>query len=271
MVGKRHRWEFMLRPDDDPAAIVRPEQVWSLLKFWNVRPDQGQIERATVYTFHSALATQWRRDNLFLAGDAAHQMPPFLGQGLCSGIRDAMNLAWKLAMVLDGSAPSSLLDTYETERRTHVRDFIELAVKLGEVIQATDPDKARQRDQDMLANPRLLHIIAPPLGPGLHGNAPPPAGTRSVQPRLGDGRLMDDAIGYRFAVLATPEMLAALPPIDGVALIPASGEAGDYLTRMNARAIVIRPDRNILGIAQTAPELDALLALVPGCRQGIAA
>ncbi|HEY5209459.1 MAG TPA: bifunctional 3-(3-hydroxy-phenyl)propionate/3-hydroxycinnamic acid hydroxylase [Stellaceae bacterium] len=271
MVGKRHRWEFMLRPDDDPAAMVRPEQVWRLLKFWNVAPEQGEIERAAVYTFHSALATQWRRGRLFLAGDAAHQMPPFLGQGFCSGVRDAMNLAWKFGMAIAGTASDELLDTYETERRQHVRNYVELAVKLGAIIQTTDPEAARRRDAEMLANPHLLHIIAPPLGPGLHGDAPPPAGTRAEQPRLGDGRLMDDAIGYRFAVLGAPSLLRGLAAGPNVALIPADGEAADYLARMAAAAIVIRPDRNILGVARTAPELAALLALIPGLKQEIAA
>jgi 3-(3-hydroxy-phenyl)propionate hydroxylase len=270
MVGTRHRWEFMLLPGEDPAAIARPEKVWQLLKFWNVEPREARIERAVVYTFHSALATQWRRGNLLLAGDAAHQMPPFLGQGLCSGIRDANNLAWKLGMVIEGEAPSNLLASYESERSAHVRNFIELAVKLGEVIQAIDPEKARRRDLDFLANPRLLEIAVPPLGPGVHGNAPPPAGTRSAQPRLGTGMLLDEAVGYRFAVLANPAMLETLPPslVEEmralmVARIPADGEAIDYLSRLGAQAIVIRPDRNILGIAATPGELAALLRQVP--------
>jgi 3-(3-hydroxy-phenyl)propionate hydroxylase len=223
-----------------------------------------------VYTFHSALATQWRRGNLLLAGDSAHQTPPFLGQGLCSGIRDANNLAWKLGMVLAGTVAPDLLDTYETERAEHVRSFIELAVKLGEIIQATDPERARQRDDDLLANPRMLEIAAPPLGPGLHGTAPPPAGTRSAQPRLGDGRLLDDAIGYRCAVLAAPALLAALPraQVDrlaaaDVAIVPADGEAGDYLARIGTEAVAIRPDRNILGVAATPSELQELLRRLP--------
>jgi 3-(3-hydroxy-phenyl)propionate hydroxylase len=270
MVGKRHRWEFMLLPGDDPSAMTRPESVWRLLEPWNVGPDAAQIERAVVYTFHSAVATQWRRDRLLLAGDAAHQTPPFLGQGLCSGIRDAMNLAWKLAAVVAGDAPPELLDTYESERSDHVRSFIETAVKLGEVIQATDPEKARQRDLELLSSPRLFEIATPALGPGVHGDAPPPAGTRAAQPRLADGRLLDDHIGYRFAVLATPELLCALGRAAsdelrqmGVAAIAASGEAADYLARLATQAVVIRPDRNILGVAATPAELAALVDRIP--------
>ena len=87
MPGKRHRWEFMLMPHDDPATITRPESIYELLTPWNIDPDKSQIERAVVYTFHSAIATQWRRDRLLLAGDAAHQTPPFLGQGMGAGLR----------------------------------------------------------------------------------------------------------------------------------------------------------------------------------------
>ncbi len=134
MPGKRHRWEFMLMPQDDPATITQSAQIYALLKPWDIDPACSRIERAVVYTFHSSLATRWRRDRLLLAGDAAHQMPPFLGQGMCSGLRDAANLAWKLVSVTTGAAPDRLLDTYETERAEHVRAFIELAVELGSLI-----------------------------------------------------------------------------------------------------------------------------------------
>ncbi len=82
-----------------------------MLKPWNIDPAKSTIERAVVYTFHSALSTRWRRERLLLAGDAAHQMPPFLGQGMCSGLRDAANLAWKLRDVIAGDAPEQLCST----------------------------------------------------------------------------------------------------------------------------------------------------------------
>ena len=267
MPGRRHRWEFMLMPHDDPATITRPESIYQLLKPWKIEPSRSKIERAVVYTFHSALSTRWRRDRLLLAGDAAHQMPPFLGQGMCSGLRDAANLAWKLREVIAGRTPEDVLDTYETERMEHVRAYIELAVELGGVIQTTDPDKAKKRDRDLIANPTMLRPITPLLGPGLHGDASPPAAARAAQPRLPDGRLLDDLVGYRFAVLATRELAGALPPAtrtrlnDGDAvLVVAEGEALAYLAGLKTGAVVIRPDRHILGIASTPTELDAVLA-----------
>ena len=265
MPGKRHRWEFMLMPQDDPAAMTQPDRIYGLLKPWNIDPAESTIERAVVYTFHSALSTQWRLGRLVLAGDSAHQMPPFLGQGMCSGLRDVANLAWKLRDVIRGVAPDSLLDTYETERMEHVRAFIELAVDLGSVIQTTDPKKARQRDHDLIANPTMLRPIAPRLGPGLHGNAPPPAAARAAQPRLADGRLLDDHVGYRYAVLADRGLVDALPAAtrarleNEIVLIVAEGEAAAYLADLHTDAVVIRPDRHILGTASTPAELDAVL------------
>jgi 3-(3-hydroxy-phenyl)propionate hydroxylase len=267
MPGKRHRWEFMLMPGDDPTTVTKPGRIYEMLKPWSIDPAKSVIERAVVYTFHSALSSRWRRDRLLLAGDAAHQMPPFLGQGLGSGLRDAANLAWKLNAAVRGGAPDTLLDTYEIERSEHVRAFIELAVELGGVIQTTDPERARARDQELIANPTMLRPITPRLESGLHGDAPAPAGTRASQPRLGDGMLLDDKVGYRFAVLANKRFAAALGPTvrygqldEEIAVVTATGPAEEYLAGLRAEAVVVRPDRYILGVASTRAELNAVLA-----------
>jgi 3-(3-hydroxy-phenyl)propionate hydroxylase len=267
MPGKRHRWEFMLMPGDDPTTVTKPGRIYEMLKPWSIDPAKSVIERAVVYTFHSALSSRWRRDRLLLAGDAAHQMPPFLGQGLGSGLRDAANLAWKLNAAVRGGAPDTLLDTYEIERSENVRAFIELAVELGGVIQTTDPERARARDQELIANPTMLRPITPRLESGLHGEAPAPAGTRASQPRLGDGMLLDDKVGYRFAVLANKRFAAALGPTvrygqfdEEIAVVTATGPAEEYLAGLRAEAVVVRPDRYILGVASTRAELNAVLA-----------
>src|SRR4051794_3823061 len=177
---------------------------------------------------------------------------------MCSGLRDAANLAWKLRDVVEGIAPDGLLDSYESERMEHVRAFIELAVELGGVIQTTDPVKARQRDHDLIANPTMLRPITPLLGPGLHGNAPAPAAARAAQPRLADGTRLDDRVGYRFAIVATPQLAGALPAgdrFDDIDVVVAEGEAAAYLAGLNIEAVVIRPDRHILGVASTPAEL----------------
>ena len=153
VTGRRRRWEIMLMPGDKPERLTEPETVWRLLAPW-IRPGDARLERSALYTFHSLVATRWRKGRLFIAGDAAHQTPPFLGQGMCTGIRDAANLAWKLARVLQGKSSERLLDSYESERAPHARQFIAEAVRLGGILQTTDP-QGRRRTRSAL--PRDWH------------------------------------------------------------------------------------------------------------------
>ena len=106
-VGNRRRWEITLLADEDSNAMTSAERIWPLLRRW-VTPEDGRIERAAVYTFHSVVARPWRAGRLLLAGNSAHQTPPFLGQGMCAGIRDAANLAWKLADVVSGRSTDAV-------------------------------------------------------------------------------------------------------------------------------------------------------------------
>jgi 3-(3-hydroxy-phenyl)propionate hydroxylase len=267
MYGERRRWEFMLMPGDDPAMMTRPERIWPLLSRW-ITPEEAEIERAIIYTFHSVLVRGWRVGHMLLAGDACHQTPPFMGQGMCAGIRDAANLAWKLAAVNRGESEATLLDSYEDERSPHVRQYIDTAVRLGGIIQATDPEIVARRDLDLAANPAMMASIKPRLGRGLHGDAPPPAGMLSKQPRLADGRRLDDAVGYRFALICrdgiakgvSAETRARLRAAEFAILSDAGDKISTYLDELAAAAVIIRPDRYILGTANSAPELDALVA-----------
>ena len=139
--GDRRRWELAVLPGEDEAMLTQPEQLRRLLAPW-VQEGDVTVERAVLYTFGSALAPTWRRGRLLIAGDAAHLTPPFLGQGMCAGIRDAANLAWKLAAVLQGRAGEDLLDSYGAERAPHVREYIELAIRIGGLINATAMEAA---------------------------------------------------------------------------------------------------------------------------------
>jgi 3-(3-hydroxy-phenyl)propionate hydroxylase len=270
-VGGRHRWEIKLMPGDDAATFAEPENVWPRLKPW-LTPQQARIERAVVYTFRAAIAERWRRGRVLLAGDAAHQTPPFLGQGLCAGVRDAANLAWKLHWVLKGLAPQSLLDSYQQEQSAHVRAFIQEAVRIGDILQVTDPRAAARRDQELVERPQLLASIRPSLGAGLHAGWPAPAGTYSQQPVLSDGRRMDDAAGLRFVVLGSREILDGVSPATrdiwrrADALILAD-EGAAYLSQLGYPCVIVRPDRYILAAAKSAAELDAASALIPLARE----
>ncbi len=146
-LGKRHRrWEWAMLPGETVEELEQPETAWRLLEDWNVTPDDAEIVRQLVYTFEARLATEWRRGGVFLMGDACHTMPPFMGQGMCSGIRDAKNLAWKIDLVLRGIADDPLLDTYELERLPHARDWTVISLEAGKIPCTLDPDVARERD-----------------------------------------------------------------------------------------------------------------------------
>jgi 3-(3-hydroxy-phenyl)propionate hydroxylase len=245
VTGKRRRWEIMLMPGDAAESMAQPDTVWRLLAPW-IRPGDAILERAAVYTFHSLIARKWRDRRLFIAGDAAHQTPPFLGQGMCAGIRDAANLAWKLAAETHfGSAHlgPALLDTYQSEREPHVRIYIEEALRLGAIIQTTDPKVAAERDRRFLATGKEEMVnLSPRLGPGFHREG----GEIFPQALLPDGRRLDQAIGgYRFAVLC-PERLRVDSPFP---VVPFEGE----------EAIVLRPDRYVYARARSAAELESLI------------
>ncbi|MEZ5653009.1 MAG: bifunctional 3-(3-hydroxy-phenyl)propionate/3-hydroxycinnamic acid hydroxylase [Burkholderiaceae bacterium] len=275
MAGRRRRWEIMLMPGDDPATVAEPDSVWRLLARW-IKPGDARIERSAIYTFHSLIAQGWRRGRLLLAGDAAHQTPPFLGQGMCAGVRDAANLAWKLARVIRDGADDALLDTYESEREPHVREFIALAVRVGDVIQTTDPSVAAERDRRFAeSGPELFAFPLPVLGPGVHTSDGRHAGSIIGQPTLADGRPMDAAIGYAFALIVAgdlaPDARRALADAGArlsdatvpVRLLDADTSGiGDTLRALGARAVLIRPDRYIVGTADDAAGLTALLACI---------
>ncbi len=182
----RRRWEFMRLPHEKIEDIDRAEFAWSLLSRYGVDPTNAELERHSTYTFQAGWALDWRKGRVLIAGDAAHLMPPFAGQGLCAGLRDAMNLAWKLSAVLDGTAHPDILDSYGSERIAHVSEFIDFSMGLGKVICLTDPDEAARRDQHMITE--RAEGSAPPapprprLGTGLHRG--PHGGTLSIQARV---------------------------------------------------------------------------------------
>ena len=132
------RFEFMLFEHESDEAAVQPEFVGKLLEAHGVAAGSATISRARVYTFHARVAGRWSEGRIFLAGDAAHLMPPFAGQGMNSGVRDAFNLGWKLAAVLSGTAGAGLLQSYEQERKPHTWQMIDLAMKMGHVMMPKD-------------------------------------------------------------------------------------------------------------------------------------
>jgi 3-(3-hydroxy-phenyl)propionate hydroxylase len=256
---RRRRIEYKALEHEADESLERDDTVWDLVSKW-VTPETAVVERADTYEFNAVIANRWRNDRLFIAGDAAHQMPPKAGQGLCTGLRDAANLAWKLAFCVRGQASSDLLDTYESERSPHARLWIQISNGIARAIEALAAGEAPEIAGEQ--NPESR----PPIGPGLHGTAPPLAGLLSFQPFLSDGTRLDDRIGLRFAVIARSDLLEDTAAstceiwsqIDATVLDSADANYDDWLAQRGLGAVVIRPDRYIFGTAATAAELTDL-------------
>ncbi len=146
--GNRRRWEFLVMPGDNEAELATEKSARKLIADHGGGTGFG-IERSLIYTFHARYAERFRVGRILIAGDAAHVMPPFAGQGLTSGVRDAVNLGWKLSGVCKGVFPASILDSYEMERRPHIEKVTNFAVQLGGVIMTTSPVGAWFRDRVM--------------------------------------------------------------------------------------------------------------------------
>ena len=231
--GAHRRWEFQIKDDElhHPWSLhdaLSLNDTWSLLAAWGVGHEDGKLIRAVPYRFHALVADRWRAGpdgRVFLAGDAAHMMPPFMGQGMCSGVRDAANLAWKLAEVVNGSSGDELLDTYEGERRPHTEAVVAMSVAAGQTLArlATDATDLPIPDRpDPLRWSRL---------PGLDLGGAFPIGHQLLQPARLDARLPTG-----WAWVAADKSFSA-PDGRQVVVEP--------LATYGKRAVLVRPDRYI--------------------------
>ncbi|MHA2788107.1 bifunctional 3-(3-hydroxy-phenyl)propionate/3-hydroxycinnamic acid hydroxylase MhpA [Corynebacterium sp. S7] len=181
----RRRWEYQVLPGEDPVEIASEENAWKLLEPWGMTPDNAELERSAIYRFQAACADKWYNGRGIIAGDAAHLMPPFAGEGMCAGLRDSLALGWRLNAILEGKGDESLLESYSSERREHVNYYIDFSMMLGRVICITDEDEAAARDERMIKE--LAEADGPVdtdvavLGPGLWIQDSPLAGELSVQ------------------------------------------------------------------------------------------
>ncbi len=275
--GNHRRWEISLKPGEDPQCAATAEGTWQLLARW-LTPDDGELWRQASYRFHALVARNWRAGRVFIAGDAAHMQPPFLGQGMCQGVRDVANLAWKLTAVLRGEvkgmAAERLLDSYGSERQAHVRELTTRLKHIGAIICERDPVKARERDARLLAEAggsvkdTPCQDILPKLESGfLSAEATSGRGMLCPQPRMADGRLMDEALGGGWRLLLSQPW--EVPPGPGGlstlrltsdATPEAEGVLADWMQRHGCRAAIVRPDHYVYGTASSQEQLRHLLS-----------
>ena len=275
----RYRWEFELLDDETAADFQTVTDIGPLIAPW-----VGEIEGANLklvrlceYMFRAQVADKWRERNVFIMGDAAHLTPPFIGQGLCSGLRDSVNLAWKIAGVLNKNLPESVLDTYEQERKPHARKLVRLAVRVG---------------WSMTVGGRLGDLLRRFLVPWLErraggceeaaSSATPAlrdsalviksfrggelAGTLCPNPVLAEGSRFDDVVGARFALVTSSPLTEAQREQLGrrgaviISVNAQDDELGRWLDKAGVRGALVRPDRTVM---RTGRNLDALCAAVP--------
>ena len=271
----RRRWEFMRLPDEDPATFNTEAHAWELLAPWDVTPANARLERHADYRFHARYAERWHDGRVFLAGDAAHLTPPFAGQGLCAGARDAANLAWKLDLVLAGRAHPSLLQSYDVERIEPAKQVIEFAMELGRIICVPDPEEAAARDAAMAAT--VSDELTPAIGmPGITAGCiaagSPHAGQRFVQGWV-DGRPFDDVHGAGWRLVGSgasaetadvaADVRAWFESIGGRVVTVATDGEDDTHRRWFAEHgctwALQRPDFHLYGTATTATAAAELL------------
>jgi 2-polyprenyl-6-methoxyphenol hydroxylase-like FAD-dependent oxidoreductase len=210
----RRRWEFMRLPDESIDELNNEAKAWELLAPWGVDGDNARLERHAVYTFQARAAAQWQVGRIFLAGDAAHQMPPFAGQGMCAGLRDAANLAWKLDLVLGDHAGPDLLATYDEERRPSANAAIDFSMELGRVICVPDPAEAAARDEAMATvyDGGISDVPGlPGIASGVIAVGTPLAGEVFPQGEMG-GRWFDDVHGVGWRLVTVDPDWSVLDP-----------------------------------------------------------
>ena len=281
--GNHRRWEIMLLPGDSLSPEFPDSELWPLLERW-IKPGDGRLWRAAAYRFHGLVARQWRCGRFLLAGDSCHMTPPFMAQGMVQGLRDAQNLAWKLARVVEGTSSDSLLDSYEDERKPHVVATTVAAIELGRVICQRDPQLARERDARLLDGTdgvvptTIRQNMIPDLDRGLIASQSPGAGSLFPQPKVRSATFegwLDDLAGPRvwcvvLGALAASEaaaIVAELDKVEGVLIHLGEGELpaptlqvqetapvlAPWLSSLGQRVAIGRPDHYVYGTAVDPP------------------
>lgn len=279
----RRRWEFMVLPGESVEEIQTPENAWKLMQPWGLTPENAELERSAVYRFQARWAKVWNKGRCMLAGDAAHLMPPFAGEGMCVGLRDAFALGWRLNAILEGKLGLEALDSYTTERIEHAKYYINFSQELGKIICITNEQEAAARDEAMktaLAARNNEPVVSDvcQLGAGAWCAESAHAGELSVQGVVeanGKRDRFDQAVGSgwvligldadpkaaldenqqeQFALLEGLSVRLGAPgtPCD---VVDAEGTYARWLTDIDAKYVLLRPDFYVALTANTPEQL----------------
>jgi len=252
---KRRRWEVKILPSDDQEKFLESKSIWKFLSKW-IEKKNGMIERSQVYTFRSILKKKWFMNRIILAGDSAHLSPPFLGQGMCAGIRDVAVLAWRLKGYTTDKLSSEELINYQAERFPHVSAFIKLASEVGKIMSNPDLLKKSEKSQSM----RLFDFPKPRLKKGFFYNCSL-SGTLFPQ-FVESNRKSDDSLGYEFVFIALQEQKFNDVGIDNKILLKktAEGSLRNWMVKSKIVALIVRPDKYIFGSAANEKNVKALVS-----------
>jgi len=280
----RYRWEFQLLAGETTDDFRTLNELRRLIEPWtaDVADSELTLLRVSEYTFRAQVADRWRRGNIFILGDAAHLTPPFTGQGMGAGVRDAANLAWKIAGVYDGTLAADVLDTYEQERKPHARHMTRLALGVGRAM--TGGGRAGNVVRRLVLPrvrlvPGLRDKVVDSTTPALHASAlvcksrrrRRLAGTLCPNPLLPNGQRLDEVLGTGFALITTgdPDTAdAASLRRRGVAVLVAQPGSAlhAWLCRGRATAAIVRPDRTVMRTGRDVAALSTWIASVLSCQ-----
>ena len=244
-VGKRRRWEFALRNNLSEKKVLSEKYIWNFLKPW-LKKSEAYVERKTIYTFESAISRKWRKGRIFISGDSAHLMPPFMGQGMCAGIRDVSNLAWKIAKCLKNKHDEKFLRSYQSERITNVKEYVETTMRMGEFVNAADSIKITENISPDSDGTESMKSIKPQLGTGLGNKKDKNRGKIFPQFKLKNGKNLDEKFSNKPLLIVSSNIKKKISSkLNYINSINVNGLC-KYLENISSCALIVRPDRFVL-------------------------
>ncbi len=251
-VGRRRRWEIALKNEKDEKEFLKEKNLWDFLDRWVSKKDI-QIERKAVYTFQSAIAKKWSKGRVFLAGDAAHLSPPFMGQGMCAGIRDASNLAWKIANCCQKHHNTKLLKSYQTERYKNVKEYIYTTMKMGKLLNEIGDVNVSKTIKSSDDGIKTMSTIKPSLGVGLGNLKDVNRGKIFPNLKFENNKRIDEFFDNKLILFSKETVNQNI--IKNISANSMKDLLG-VLKTYNSEALIVRPDRYILSSTNDKNNVD---------------